>query len=61
MATALLMPTFTILHEHLNELLLADGATSIKPSDWFTDKLQAKHNQTGVHNYTFTTKGRIIV
>ena len=59
-ATALLMPTLTILHEHINELLFA-GATSIKPSDLFTDKLQAKYKQTGVHNYTFTTKGRIII
>ena len=45
------MPTFPMVHEQFNGLLSADGATSIKPSEWFTDKLQAKCKQTWV---TFT-------
>ena len=35
------MPTFPIVHEQINGSSAAE-ATSMKPTEWFTDKMQAE-------------------
>ena len=46
MANALVIPTFSIVHEQINGLLSTGDATSVIPSERFTDNLQAKCKQT---------------
>ena len=39
------MPTFPIVHEQIKALLSAGKATSIKPTEWFTDTMQAEQKK----------------